>query len=62
MLRGLLKAGGGLKLDFVFVSACHSRKIGEAFIEAGVPHVVCVTVEAMVSRRLVIDFMCCNYC
>ena len=47
VLRGLLRAGG-LKLDFVFVSACHSRKIGEAFVEAGVTHVVCVKVDAMV--------------
>ena len=28
-------------LDFVFISACHSRSIGNAFAEAGVPHVVC---------------------
>ena len=34
-LSNLLRAGG-LKLDFVFVSACYSRKTGEAFIEAGV--------------------------
>ena len=50
MLSSLLGAGG-LRLDFVFVSACHSRKTGEAFIAAGVPHVVCVKVNAMVSRR-----------
>jgi hypothetical protein len=46
-LRSLLRAGG-LRLDFVFVSACHSRRTGEAFVEAGVPHVVCVKVDAMV--------------
>lgn len=46
-LRRLLRAGG-LQLDFVFVSACFSRKTGEAFIEAGVPHVVCVKVNEMV--------------
>jgi hypothetical protein len=28
-------------LDFVFVSACYSRSIGEAFVAAGLPHVVC---------------------
>ena len=49
LLRDLLRAGG-LKLDFVFVSACHSRRTGEAFIDAGVPHVVCVKVDAMVSK------------
>lgn len=47
-LRRLLRAGG-LKLDFVFVSACFSRPTGEAFVEAGVPHVVCCKVDAMVS-------------
>ena len=46
-LTSLLKAGG-LKLDFVFVSACHSRVTAAAFVEAGVPHVVCVKVEAMI--------------
>lgn len=45
MLRGLCQAGG-LKLEFVFVSACYSFKAGEAFVEAGVPHVVCVNVDA----------------
>jgi hypothetical protein len=32
---------GGKNLRFVFVSACHSRAIGQAFVDAGVPHVVC---------------------
>jgi hypothetical protein len=44
-LRALCQAGGN-QLEFVFVSACHSRRAGEAFVGAGVPHVVCVTVEA----------------
>lgn len=44
-LRSLCQAGGN-QLEFVFVSACHSRRAGEAFVGAGVPHVVCVTVEA----------------
>ena len=51
-LKDLLGAGG-LKLDFVFVSACHSKKTGEAFVQAGVKHVVCVKVDAMV--RNVVD-------
>jgi hypothetical protein len=33
------KGGGGLEL--VFVSACHSRTMGESFVKAGVNHVVC---------------------
>ena len=32
---------GRHRLEFVFVSACNSMEIGKAFIEAGVPHVVC---------------------
>ena len=44
-LRALCQAGGH-KLDFVFVSACYSRRAAEAFAEAGVPHVVCVHVDA----------------
>jgi hypothetical protein len=46
-LRKLLRAGG-LSLDFVFVSACHTKMTGDAFVEAGVKHVVCVKVDAMV--------------
>ena len=46
-LRSLLSAGG-LMLDFVFVSACHSRPTGQAFVDAGVKHVVCVKIEAMI--------------
>ena len=34
-LRSLLSAGG-LRLDFVFVSACHSKSTGQAFVDAGV--------------------------
>jgi hypothetical protein len=32
---------GGKNLQFVFVSACHSSLIGQAFVDAGVQHVVC---------------------
>ena len=35
------KCSGGHKLDFVFVSACHSRPAGDAFLDAGVEHVIC---------------------
>ena len=44
-LKDLCIAGGS-KLEFVFVSACHSKRAGEAFAEAGVPHVVCVKLDA----------------
>ena len=39
-LRDWIKAGGD-NLLFVFVSACHSRAAGDAFVAAGVKHVVC---------------------
>lgn len=48
-LRDLLGAGG-LNLQFVFVSACYSMEIGEAFVKAGVPHVVCVKVDTKVAQ------------
>ena len=44
-LKGFVEAGGQ-SLQFVFVSACHSRKTGEAFIKAGVPHVLCCQKES----------------
>lgn len=51
-----LSQAGEMKLDFVFVSACHSEIAGEAFVAAGVPHVVCVKVEAQVLDTAANDF------
>ena len=48
-LKSLINAGS-TSLDFVFVSACHSKAIGEAFIEAGVKHVICVKLDDKVSQ------------
>jgi len=31
------------KWDFVFLSCNHSHEVGEAFVAAGVPHVICIT-------------------
>jgi hypothetical protein len=39
-LRDWIQAGDS-RLELVFVSACHSRSAGEAFLQAGVRHVVC---------------------
>ena len=44
-LKELFASGGPSGAELAFVSACHSRKAGEAFVEAGVPHVVCVRLE-----------------
>ncbi len=38
-------------LDFAFVSACHSAGGGEAFVAAGVPHVVAVKRDAALQDR-----------
>lgn len=39
--RWINNTAGGTSLNFVFVAACHSRSAGEAFLDAGVPWVVC---------------------
>eukprot|EP00428_Durinskia_dybowskii_P077265 CAMPEP_0170354716 /NCGR_PEP_ID=MMETSP0117_2-20130122/257_1 /TAXON_ID=400756 /ORGANISM="Durinskia baltica, Strain CSIRO CS-38" /LENGTH=1034 /DNA_ID=CAMNT_0010608705 /DNA_START=686 /DNA_END=3790 /DNA_ORIENTATION=+ len=54
-LKDLLGAGG-LQLQFVFVSACYSMEIGEAFVKAGVPHVVCVKVDTKIQDAAAIAF------
>ena len=54
-LRHILKPGDN-KLDFVFVSACYSKATGEAFIQAGVKHVVCVKVDEMIQDSAAISF------
>ena len=48
-LRKLLQAGGDTQLQFVFVSACFSEAAAQAFVEAGVPHVVAVRRTTRVS-------------
>jgi hypothetical protein len=40
-------SAGGQNLQFVFVSACKSASIGEAFVRAGVPHVLCCRIDGM---------------
>jgi len=48
-LRKLLRAGGVASLQFVFVSACYSEAAAQAFIDAGVLHVIAVRVNTRVS-------------
>jgi len=50
-LKKFLRAGG-VSLQFVFVSACFSKEIGETFVAEGVPHVVCVKVDSKVRINL----------
>jgi hypothetical protein len=54
-LKDLLSAGG-LSLEFVFVSACFSKEIGEAFIKAGVSHVVCVKIDSKIQDAAAMAF------
>ena len=52
VLRRLFAAGDGAEgVKFVFVSACHSQIAGEAFVSAGVKHVVAVRWDRQVSDR-----------
>ena len=60
-LTDLVAAGAEVEdgrppLDFVFVSACHSDQGGEAFVAAGVPHVVCVRREAQLQDKAACAF------
>lgn len=41
-LRHMLELGGKETLQFVFISACFSSTAANAFVEAGVPHVIAV--------------------
>eukprot|EP00742_Colponemidia_sp_Colp-10_P009413 GILJ01010261.1.p1 GENE.GILJ01010261.1~~GILJ01010261.1.p1 ORF type:complete len:2314 (-),score=385.58 GILJ01010261.1:161-7102(-) len=43
-------------VQFVFVSACYSKPAGMAFVEAGVPHVVAVQVDAMLLDAAALHF------
>jgi hypothetical protein len=40
---------GGNELQFVFISACYSAAAANAFVEAGVPHVIAVQESVQVS-------------
>ena len=45
------------KVKLAFVSACHSEKIGEIFLNAGVPIVIAVN-----STQRILDKVCKNFC
>ena len=49
-------AAGGRNLHFVFVSACHSSFIGQAFVDAGVPHVVCCRHDTTIRESIAVEF------
>lgn len=41
-MKRMFSAGGRVKTKLVFLSSCCSERSGDAFVEAGVPHVVAV--------------------
>ncbi|KAE8892258.1 hypothetical protein PF005_g20850 [Phytophthora fragariae] len=43
-------------LQLVFVSACHSESVAQAFVSVGVPHVVVVSKEEKVLDRKAVEF------
>lgn len=45
LLESLFAAGGTTGVQLAFVSACYSRAAGDAFVDAGVPHVIAVRLE-----------------
>lgn len=45
------------QVKLAFVSACHSEKIGEIFLKAGVPIVIAVN-----SSQAILDKVCKNFC
>lgn len=45
-----------MPLQLVFVSACHSESVAQAFVSAGVPHVVVVSKEEKVLDRKAMEF------
>lgn len=56
-LRALVRTGSGMsQCRFVFVSACHSESAGAMFIEAGVPHVVCVKRDNRIKDKACAEF------
>jgi tetratricopeptide (TPR) repeat protein len=56
VLQNLCEKGKGRDLQVVFVSACHSRAAGEAFVKAGVKHVVAVRLEEPVYDNAAREF------
>lgn len=46
----------GTKLNVVFLSACHSEGLAEAFLEAGASHVICIKKEDSVLDEACIQF------
>ncbi|KAL3921441.1 MAG: hypothetical protein SGILL_002745 [Bacillariaceae sp.] len=59
-LRRMIAAVGS-SVTFVFVASYHARAIGEAFVEAGIPHVVSCQTDGEFRDQVAIEFMQCFY-
>jgi len=55
-LKDLISAGGKPAIKLAFVSACHSRESGRAFVDAGVKHVIAIKLETPVYDEAAILF------
>ena len=55
-LRSLFSAGGSNDVKLVFVSACSSAPLANAFVNAGVPHVVAVKLNERIEDHAAIEF------
>ena len=43
-------------LQFVFVASCHSEQVGEIFLKAGIPHVICIDQNQTILDKAAIEF------
>jgi len=55
VLKRMISAVDG-RLLVVFISACHSQWVGEAFVDAGVPHAVCCVVDERLQDAAASEF------
>lgn len=44
------------ELQFVYVASCHSEQVGRIFLEAGVPHVICIDQNETILDKAAIEF------
>jgi Ran GTPase-activating protein (RanGAP) involved in mRNA processing and transport/O-acetyl-ADP-ribose deacetylase (regulator of RNase III) len=56
-LNKLVQAGGLGSLQVVFVTSFHARSVGQALVDAGVPHVVCCHHAETFRDRAATEFM-----
>jgi len=44
------------EIQMVFIAACHSKRIGQIFLDAGVPIVISVNQHSMIADDICIEF------